>query len=284
MSVSVRRSGANLVVILMLVLGLTLLGLNLYGLTQPLRKPGLGVVDRELLRFVPDQVSDYETSLSAIDSLAGVGGDVALAERANEVVHQSLVHVKWTDVDPVAYRQRIPPWENIFLWAVGTFSGLPQFERYHYADYRRSIERGIGICGDASTVLSSVLERYSVENDIISFRGHVIVEYEDSKGQKQLLDPDFGVVLNRSLGDLKANPEFVRAQYLDAGYSAQEIDDLVSIYSKDYAIFDDTYGFMAKRYLFEKATYVLKWVLPPLLMLPAIALWMRRSRQGSTRR
>lgn len=279
---SQRHSAVNLVVTVMLVLGLVLLSLNLYGLTQPLRKPGLGVTDQELLRFIPDQVWDYETSLSAINSLAGTESDVPLPEQANDVVHQSLVHVKWTDVDPVAYRQLVPPWENVYLWAVGRFSGLPQFERYHYADYRRSIERGIGICGDASIVLSSVLDRYSVESDIISFRGHVIVEYENPEGEKLLLDPDFGVVINRSLNELKANPELVRPLYLEAGYPRQEVDDLVSIYSGDLAIFDDTYGFMAKRYIFEKVTYVLKWVLPPLLILPAIVLWFRR-RSGTGR-
>lgn len=281
---SQRHSAIDLVVIVMLVLGLALLSLNLYGLTQPLRKPGLGVTDQELLRFVPGEVWDYDTSLSAINSLAGPGSELPLAERANDVVHQSLVHVKWTDVDPVAYRQLVPPWENVFLWAAGRFSGLPQFERYHYADYRRSIERGIGICGDASIVLSSVLERYNVESDIISFRGHVIVEYENPKGQKLLLDPDFGVVINRSLDELKADPDIARPLYLEAGYGAQEVDDLVSIFSKDYATFDDTYDFMAKRYLFEKTTYILKWLLPPLLILPAIVLWFRRRRQGSASR
>jgi len=283
MPVSLRRSAINVAVMLMLVLGLVLLSLNLYGLTQPLRKPGLGVTDQGLLRFVPERVWDFERSLGAIDSLAGAGSELPLAEQANEVVHRSLVHVNWTEVDPIAYRQLIPPWENVFLWAVGRFSGLPQFERYHFTDYRRSIERGIGICGDASIVLSSVLERYSIESDIISFRGHVIVEYENANGQKLLLDPDFGVALNRSLDELKADPELARPLYLEAGYGAQEVDDLVAIYSKDHAVFDDTYGFMSKRYLFEKTTYVLKWLLPPLLILPAFVTWYRRRQSGSSR-
>lgn len=275
-----RRQVINLIAALLLIIGLLLLGLNVYGLTQPLRKPGLGVTDQELLRFVPDKVWDYETSLSAIDSLASIENDVALAGQANDVVHQSLVHVEWEAVDPQAYRQLVPPWENVFLWAVGRFSGLPQFERYHYAGYRRSIERGIGICGDASIVLSSVLDRYGVASDIISFRGHVIVEYQNSKGEKRLLDPDFGVAINRPLDALKANPELVRPLYLEAGYSPQEINDLIYVYSGDFAVFDDTYGFMAKRYIFEKVTYALKWALPPLLIFPAILLWLWRRRQG----
>ena len=278
-----RYLAMNLIVVLMLVLGLALLSLNLYGLTQPLRKPGLGVTDKELLRFVPGEVWSYEKSLSAIESLAEVDNGLLLAEQANQIVNHSLIHPKWPDVDPVAYRQLVPPWENIFLWAVGKFSGLPQFERYHYVDYRRSIERGIGICGDASMVLSSVLDRYGIESDIISFRGHVIIEYENPAGGRLLLDPDFGVAINRSLEELQADPELARPLYLEAGYPPQEVDDLVAIYSGDFSIFDDTYGFMAKRYIFENVTYVLKWLLPPLLILPAIALWFRRRRQGSTR-
>lgn len=272
----------GLLVLFSFLTGLGLLCLNLYGLTQPLRKPGLGVTDQELLRFVPEQVWDYQTSLSAIDSLSVLDDQDTLAERANEVVHQSLVHVIWPEVDPIAYRQLVPPWENVFLWAVGRFSGLPQFERYHYADYRRSIERGIGICGDASTVLSSVLARHGVESDIVSFQGHVIIEYVNARGQKLLLDPDFGVAMDRSLDDLRADPSLVRPIYFQAGYGARDVDDLISIYSKDFTIFDDTYGFMAKRFLFEKTTYILKWLLPPLLMLPAVVVWWRRRKKGES--
>lgn len=261
-----------------LIVGMTLMGLNLYGLTQPIRKPGLGMNDQDQLRFVPESVWSYEESLAAINKLGLISQKDRLAREANQVVNQSLVHVKWEQVDPKEYRQLVPIWENYFLWAAGRFSGLPQFERYHYADYRRNIRRGIGICGDASTIMSSVLDRYEVENRIVSFDGHVIVEYETEDGQSMLADPDFGVLLGVSLDELTTSEGFVRARYQEAGFSEKEIDTLVSAYNTKYTLFDDAYHFMTKRYLFERISYVAKWLVPLfLIVLPLF--WLLLTRQ-----
>ncbi|UDL03328.1 hypothetical protein [Marinobacter sp. CA1] len=267
------------IVLIAVVLGLTLLAINLYGLSQPLRKPGLGVTELDQLRFVPKEVVSYHRSLALIDELAELDSPHVVAERANQITNASLVHVDWKRVDPVAYRQLVPVWENYFLWAIGRFSGLPQFERYHYADYRRNLKRGIGICGDASTILSSVLDRYDIDNRIVSFAGgHVIVEYQvPGEESARLLDPDFGVPLTVSLDQLLADPGQVRDAYLAAGYSAAEVDYLVEIYGSRYALFDDTYHFMTKRYLFENMSYVMKWLLPVGLL--AVAVFLAPSRQ-----
>lgn len=253
------------------------MAINLYGLTQPIRKPGLGVDDTEQLRFVPDDVWSYQQSLDAIERLNGIEDPQAYAEAANRVVNRALVHVDWNRVDPVAYRQRIPIWENYFLYLLGEFSGLPQFERYHYADYRRNLQRGIGICGDASTILSSLLDRRGIDNAILSYPGHVIVEYDAGTDGPRLLDPDFGVILGTTVTALSEDPEGVKPQYLNAGYSASEIDYLFDNYQQDYRRFDDTYHFMSKRYVFERVSYIAKWALPALLILGALFLLRRRA-------
>ncbi|GGY80148.1 hypothetical protein GCM10007071_29340 [Marinobacter zhanjiangensis] len=261
-----------------LIIGIILLSINLYGLTQHIRKPGLGVSDHEQLRFIPDEVWSYQESMTAIDQLGRIDDRNQLAETANNVVNQSLVHVDWKRVDPQEYRQLVPIWENYFLWAIGQFSGLPQFERYHYADYRRNIRRGIGICGDASTILSSVMDRYDVPNRIISFRGHVIVEYQDESGDHYLMDPDFGVSLDTSLKGLLRDPESFKHRYLSAGYSEGEIDYLFEAYAKGYSIFEDTYHFMTLRYWFEEVSYLAKWLMPILMIVLSgiYLLWPRR--------
>lgn len=256
-----------------LALGIAVMAVNLYGLTQPIRKPGLGVTDQDKLRFVPDEVWTYEQSMAAIESLNPELGTSSLVSQANTVVNKSLVHVDWPIVDPKEYRQLVPIWENYFLWAIGKFSGLPQFERYHYANYKRNIQRGIGICGDASTVLSSILDNHNIENRIVSFQGHVIVEYEDDSGARYLVDPDFGVELNGNLDRLIQTPDDFRSPYLDAGYSPGEVEYLFESYRTSYAIFDDTYHFMTKRYLFEEASYIAKWLLP-LFMIAVCGLYL----------
>jgi hypothetical protein len=269
--------------VISLVVALMLMGINIYGLTQPIRKPGLGVTDHDQLRFIPEQVWSYEDSLTAINGLNAVSPRSALAEAANRVVHQSLVHPDWEEIDPVEYRQLVPIWENYFLWGIGKFSGLPQFERYHYANYERNIKRGIGICGDASTILSSVLDQHQIPNRIVSFSGHVIVEYEQEDGKSQLLDPDFGIALVIPLEELLERPEQVRARYLAAGYSDVEVDDLISIYQTAFALFDNTYHFMTLRYIFEKVSYIAKWVFPlSLILLFLFYLAWFRPNSGST--
>lgn len=268
-----------------LIVGLVLMGLNLYGLTQPIRKPGLGVTDVDKLRFVPEEVWSYEESMEAIARLDGTRPNSDLARQANQVVNQSLVHVSWKEVDPVEYRQLIPPWENYFLWAVGKFVGLPQFERYHYANYERNIKRGIGICGDASTILSSIMDNHEVPNRIISFRGHVIVEYQREDGRAELIDPDFGVELGMTLEELLAQPGKAKERYLAAGYSEKESETLRKVYQTNYAIFDDTYHFMSKRFVFEEVSYWAKWIVPAILILAAALYFalLRKSRRRSSR-
>ena len=272
-----------------LVVGFALMGLNIYGLTQSVRMPGLGITGHDQLRFVPEQVWSYEDSLTAINGLNTSKSKAELAESANQIVHKSLVHPDWEKVDAVEYRQLVPIWENYFLWGIGMFSGLPQFQRYHYADYERSIKRGIGICGDASTALSSILDQHQIPNRIVSFRGHVIVEYDRGNGKPQLLDPDFGIALGLSLEGLLNQLEQARSLYLAAGYNADEVDDLIRIYQNDFALFDNTYHFMTLRYLFEKVSYIAKWAFPLLLILSSLGylIWLRprrHSNHGNSRR
>lgn len=269
---------------LVLILGLFLLALNLYGLNQPLRKPGLGVNDHESLRFIPERVWSYEESLNAINSLNSKQSGTQLLSEANRVVNRSLVHVDWDRVDPDEYRQRVPAWENYFLYAMGKFSGLPQFERYHYADYLRNIRRGIGICGDAATVLSSILDRHGVANHIISFDGHVIVEAESAPGREILLDPDLGVVLGVPLDSLSMQVDLVRSRYIKAGYTTREVNYLMSIYQTNYRIFDDTFHFMSKRFLFEEASYLLKWPFPMAMVVAALWYIVAARRKSATAR
>lgn len=265
---------------ILFVLGLVLMCLNLYGLTQSVRRPGLGVDDHAQLRFVPKNVWSYEKAITSIEELKQFSGNRRqLVEKTNSLVNTALIHPDWNNVDPVEYRQLIPAWENYFLYLLGQYSGLPQFERYHYADYKRSIRRGIGLCGDASMVMSSILDEVGIENRIVSFRGHVIVEYEGEGGVMRLADPDFGVMLRADIAELTSKPSIIAADYLGAGYSRSEVNSLLRSYSSSYTLFDDTYHFMRKRYVFEYFSYVFKWVLPLLLMLPILLVWMRSRRR-----
>jgi hypothetical protein len=264
------------------VIGMLLLSINLYGLSQPIRKPGLGVTDHEMLRFIPEEIWSYERSMKEIDALSRIEHKDVLASKANDIVNISIIHPQWTWIDRVEYRQLIPVWENYYLWFLGVVTDMPQIQRYHYANYKRNIKRGIGVCGDAATVYSSILDRYGIENRLASFSdGHVVVEYESEDGQSFVMDPDFGVELGMSLERINSDPELVRKAYANRGYTTREINTLVRIYGSGFFIFDDTYSFMAKRYIFEEVSYVMKWV-APLILIVLGCLYLLRIRRLST--
>jgi len=242
-----------------------LLLVNLYGEFSNIRKEGLGYESPEFIRFDNDKPLSYEDSIKKLESIPKKS-DRQYAYEANQIVQQSLAHIEWKKVDPVEYRQRIPIWENYFLYFAGELSNLPQFERYHFVDYKRSIKRGIGICGDASMVLSQVLDNANIQNHIVSFDQHVITEAILSDGEHMLLDPDFGIIMNIGLDELIRNPEKAYSYYIKGGFNKQETMSLVHIYKSEYKIFDDVYSFMSKRYIFEYTTYFIKWPLPIILL------------------
>jgi len=275
-----RRNRLVLAIALVsLAVGLILMSINLYGLTQSIRKPGVGVTDHHLLRFIPDRVLTYEESMAKIDALASISDRDSLASEANDIVNESMVHVEWKQVDREEYRQLIPIWENYYLHFLGIVTDLPQIRRYHYANYKRNIKRGIGVCGDAATVLSSILDRYQIPNRLASFGdGHVVVEYESDNAERYVMDPDFGVELGMSLEKLTDDPGTMREIYAARGYSTREINTLERVYGSGFSIFDDTYHFMTKRYIFEEVSYVMKW-LAPLFLLMISVFYLVRTRQ-----
>ena len=256
--------------ILFLIPGLLLMGLNLYGLTQPLRYPGLFETESELLRFPTEGNYTFEQTMQALDEFEPASSQIDTARELNELVNNAITHVQWTQVDPGTYRQLVPAWENFFLYAIGKFTSLPQFKRYHFTDYRRSLERGIGMCGDASMVLSSLLSEYDIRNNIIAMNGHVIVETFDKDGQSHLLDPDFGVELGVSLDELRGSLDNVSSAYENAGYeitgeTAKLLDTYAMKTGRD--IYSGSKDFMRTRYYFERVSYVMKWVLPAVMIV-----------------
>lgn len=271
-----------LLIVLFLVPGLFLMGLNLYGLTQPLRYPGLFQTESELLRFPTEGNFTYEETLQELAEFEPEDTEIGTARKLNALVNKALTHVQWQKVDPARYRLLVPAWENYFLHVIGRFSSEAQFQRYHYTDYRRSIERGVGRCGDASIVLSSLLTEYNINNNIIAMNGHVIVETIDKNGQSYLLDPDFGVDLGVSLGQLRGSLDRVAVAYEDAGYvlegpTGAVIDTYALTEGRD--VYAGTKDFMTMRYYFEKVSYVAKWLMPlSMIALGLLALRIRKPR------
>ena len=112
-----------------------------------------------------------------------------------------------------------------------------------------------------------------IENQIVSYQGHVITEITLNENKKLLLDPDFGVKIDMTLAELNANPASVYPYYRDADYSEREALALARIYGTKHTVFDNVYAFMPKRYLFEYLSYVFKWLISVSLLLVSLIMF-----------
>ena len=251
--------------------GVILILINLYGLTKPIAPQNL---KEENLRFSNDQTLSFE---SALDNITWLDSDTpdSYADRINNTIAQRLAHVHWTRYAPSRFNQRIPIWENFILYSMSYLTNIPEYERYHFANPYRSLERGIGICGDASMIMSQLLDDNSIENQIITFPGHVVVSVKLESGRQWLYDPDFNVTLPYTVEEVNRNSRLISPFYYDKGYSNKEVSNLVNKYGLEYKVWDGVSHFITNKYYFEKAAYVFKWLMPIGFILIGLYLFRR---------
>jgi hypothetical protein len=250
-----------------------LLLVNFYGFTQALRPTNITV---ENLRF-----GDSDVSLSQAEYFEAVKrtadeSDVEYSQRLTTIISQGTAHIHWERYDPKLFNQLVPVWENWILHTMGLFSGIPEFERYHFANPYKSMERGIGICGDASMVMTQLLEENGIEASMLTFPGHVVVT-ADIDGSPYIFDPDFGVVIPASAEQLNQNVNIVDGFYSNAGYPASDDTFFMNTYNKAYTTWDGPETFITKKFYFEKFAYLAKWLFPLLALFFGVYLVRRNS-------
>lgn len=244
---------------LLMTLGGILLSANIYGLFNNIRP---AVFFEDELRFANDSPIPHEQTLVEIIKHKNES-NIDYTHRLTKVIDDSIAHIHWEKYDAKKFNQLVPIWENYFLYFAGILSNIPEFKKYHFADYERSLKRGIGICGDASMIMSQLLDNNNISNQIITFPGHVIVAVKFDKQNKELLfDPDFGVSLPFSPEEIKQSPHLVNNYYLQAGYFDYDIRAFNKIYNNDYQRWNGVSHFITHKYYFEKISYYLKWPLP----------------------
>lgn len=254
---------------LCLVCGTLLLLINIYGFTQQLAPSS---ITTDNLRFKENDVT--MTKSSFFENLPRKTGesDKEFAERLTHAIAATIAHIHWLDYPPAQFNQRVPIWENYILYFMGAFSGIPEYERYHFANPEKSIERGIGICGDTSMILSQFLQREGIENKILTFPGHVIVE-ADFGTHKQLLDADYGVALAQGMNFYRDNPdEFIRS-YRAAGFINDAEEYLAQGIQQSVTYWNGTQHFITKKFYFEKIAYWLKWIMPFCMIFLGVLLY-----------
>jgi len=257
-----------------LILGLVLTSINIYGEFQEIR-PEYFFNDE--LRFKNDQPTSFHKTLSQLTDLPDENKK-NFAAKATQIIAKGIAHIHWERNQDDKFNQLVPIWENYFLYFMGKYSGIPEFEKYHFANYKRSLKRGIGVCGDTSMILSQVLTKHNINNNIVTFPGHVVVEAKFDDGIGYVLDADFGVVIPIAVDEIKKNSDMVANLYLDAGYTVTDANFIRKMSQEVFQRWNGTEHFITKKYYFEKVAYWLKWPLPMVMVFLVLFIKYRRLR------
>lgn len=253
-----------------LITGVALTTANIYGLFQDIRPKSF---DNSHLRFINDQPLSYETAIQQLIKNEEES-ELAFATRATEVISQGLAHIHWEKYQAEKFNQLVPIWENYFLYFMGKLTNIPEYKRYHFANYKRSLKRGIGVCGDASMILSQVLNKHDIDNKILTYPGHVVVSANLSEQKSVILDADFGVTVPYDKDNTKQNYQTIAELYVNKGYTSSDQLFFEKMYQSAYQAWNGVEHFITKKYYFEKISYYLKWPLPIAMIL--FSLFLRK--------
>lgn len=255
-------------------IGLVLLGINIYGLFKSLREPG--IYNEQNTKKVNDITIKYP---EVKEQLQRKDGETAkdFAQRITYVVADGMLYYwkgvgyKTNNDDLSKYNLRVPVWENYLLWLPYALKGK-DYAGYEFSNYKKNLERGVGLCSTNSIVLKGVLNKYGIKAELWDIDGHHVVTralVDKEKNEWWMLDASYGIVVPFDIPAIEANPEIIRDAYKDVASkykpnapNAYSTDRIIGYYGSKNNHAYSMDGFK------EDLMYWAKWIIPFLLMLP----------------
>jgi hypothetical protein len=259
--------------------GAILLVINIFGLFKSMRNPEIYTEEATIRNRIGDVTIEYPEIKELLNMREGES-DVDFAVRINKVVNDGVSHY-WRAEGISKYHLRVPVWENYLLY-VASYINPKRYERYEFSNYKKNLERGVGLCSTHSIVVKGVLLENGIKAELLDVGGHhVVVRAELDNNETYMLDPDFGMVVPFDTAAITADPELVRAPYEDlaASYYPDAVDPyttqiLVDIFGDKKHVYDVTNRF-------EYFSYWAIWIIPFLLMLPFFTLNRRKNEKNN---
>ncbi len=244
-------------------LGVILICLNIAGLFKSLRNDDLINEKTPYKDDISISLADARAQWHRKDGET----DQDFALRMSDLINHAMAHY-WKDEGIEKYHLRVPLWENYILYFMG-FIKPAEYRKYEFRTYKKIIERGVGICSQPSIALKDLLNENGIEADLWDIAGHVVVRTTFNDGSAYILDPDYGQYAPFDIPEIENDPELVRPYYEDQNdvYAPhlkehRTTDSLVELYGKE----GNNIYYMDRS--FERFSYLAKWILPLLLMLP----------------
>jgi hypothetical protein len=258
------------------LIGLFLLGTNIYGLFRSMRNPAIYSEERTLRNRIDDITIKYP-EIKEMLKRKNHESDKDFAIRINKVVNDGFIHY-WKAEGIDKYHLRVPAWENYLLY-LASYICPETYKCYEFSNYKKNLERGVGLCSTHSTIVKGVLMDNGIKAELLDVGGHhVVVRTELDDKTVYILDPDFGIVVPFDTAAITANPELVRAPfsnmaalYYPDAKDPYTTDLMVNIFGKNKHVYSiDNW--------FEYFSYCAIWIIPFLLMLPYAINLIKKSR------
>ena len=246
-------------------LGLFLLALNLTGLFIPLRNPAAQFEKNGKVRQGPP-LTEGEV-YQRISRNGESNAEYVL--KVNSALHKGIVDY-WDDDGIAKYNLRVPVYENYLLF-LAQYVFPEKFKKYTYYDTKKAIARGVGQCNQQAMIMAQLLERQGIESRVVSLTGHVVAmaRVDEESDTWWVVDPDYGVVVKRSISEIENDPELIRGAYTESGYDRATIDLLVKMYRPwGNQTWESARAYYGKKYYVEILSYAAIWLIPMILLLP----------------
>lgn len=225
-----------------------------------------------------------------------------MTKRITELAHLGIHHLNENDLraagvpgteNPTELHGRVPVWDNYLLYAL-SYLKPDTYNPYEFCDYRKVFERATGACGQKSVAVVSFLHEHGIRTGFVDWREHHAVGIaEVAKNEWWVLDPEYGITFTVQLTPAIHGARAGALDLSQALISArpglewlQHPTESMPIAASDlYPVTGQTIRFggpearWKRVYWIERATYVLKWVLPGLLLVIATIL---RARNGTS--
>ncbi len=254
--------------------GALLLALSVVGLFTSLRSNAIYVTPRQKPWGTVPPARELFAQINSYD-----GDRKSYVQHLTHDVSVGIRHY-WEHEGIDEYHLRIPIQENYLLF-LASFVRPDLYLKYEFTDYRKAVERGVGMCSQCVVIVAEVLKEKRIHSRIVSLGEHVVVLAEVGPDEWWMLDPDYGVTVPHTLSDIQAHPESVEPFYTHWGWSPKTIANLVRIYGHNKATIYDGDGakaYHAKLWIVEELSYIMIWMIPVVLMLPQVIVAYRKAR------
>jgi hypothetical protein len=256
--------------------GLILLLINIYGLFRSMRNPAIYSEEKTLRNRINDITIKYPEIKDMLKKEEHES-NIDFAVRINKVVNDGFIHY-WKPEGINKYHLRVPIWENYLLY-LASYVNPEKYKYYEFSNYRKNLERGVGLCSTHSTIVKGVLLDNGIKAELLDVgKHHVVVRAELNDTATYILDPDFGIVVPFDTLAISANPEIVRAPY--SNMASLYYNDAKDPYTTDIMV--NIFGKRKYVYsvdnLFEYFSYWAKWIIPFLLAFPFVVSLFKKKK------